>query len=84
VFQLLEWWKTSKLSLVCPRCKEAASPEAFRRGRYLVGGKPLRCDHCGVTTPITLWRFEGLSHRPDLAERCADSRRSYMPQSPAS
>ena len=65
MFQLFHRWKTSKLSLACPHCKELASSEVFRRGRYLAGSAPLRCEHCGGTAPITLWRFEGLSQNPD-------------------
>jgi len=78
VFQLFQWWKTSKLTLVCPHCKEMPSPEAFRRGRYLVGGTSLRCEHCGVATPITLWRFEGLSQSPGVSVSRAGSRRSFL------
>ena len=59
MFQLLRRWKIAKLALVCPSCKETASAETYRRGRYLIDDEPLICEHCRNTWPVTFWRFAG-------------------------
>jgi len=61
VFQLLRRWKIAKLALACPSCKEVASAETYRRGRYLIDDEPLVCEHCRNTWPVTFWRFTGFS-----------------------
>jgi hypothetical protein len=57
-------WDARNYLLVCPNCKTAASAEAFRRGRYMLGEQKLTCERCGEASLVTLWRFEGLSLRP--------------------
>ncbi len=55
-------------SLVCPRCQQPASSLTFRRGRYMLGDEMLACEHCGETSLVTFWRFEGLSGEPGCSE----------------
>ncbi|MCC8936430.1 hypothetical protein H8A99_07930 [Bradyrhizobium sp. Arg68] len=80
MFRVVQWWKASKLALACPNCKQPASPETFRRGRYLGGGTPLRCEHCSVAAPVTLWRFEALSQELDAPARCVTTQRGLVPE----
>ena len=54
-------WGARNFSLVCPHCRQPASPAVFRRGRYRLGEETLACERCGETNLITFWRFEGLS-----------------------
>jgi len=61
-------WGARNLSLVCPHCRHPASSPTLRRGRYMLGDETLLCDHCGVTSVVTFWRFEGLSCRADRPE----------------
>jgi ribosomal protein L44E len=55
-------WSTRGLHLTCPHCKKRAAPMIFRRGRYMLGEQQLRCDQCGQTNYVTLWRFEGVGN----------------------
>jgi len=61
-------WGARNFSLVCPHCRHPASSPTFRRGRYMLGDETLCCEHCGVTSVVTFWRFEGLSCRADRPE----------------
>jgi hypothetical protein len=56
-------WRTRNLTLVCPHCKRPPEPSVFGRVRYLPGDEKLTCQHCSQTSFVTLWRFEGASHR---------------------
>jgi hypothetical protein len=62
-------WKLAKLALVCPSCKEVASAETYRRGRYLIDDDPLICEHCRNTWPVTFWRFAGFDQREGSQDR---------------
>ena len=57
-------WGARNFSLVCPHCRQPASPRAFRRGRYRLGEEKLVCEQCGEASVVTFWRFEGLSEQP--------------------
>ncbi|MBR0757950.1 hypothetical protein JQ604_37705 [Bradyrhizobium jicamae] len=78
MFQLLRRWKIAKLALVCPSCKEVASAETYRRGRYLIDDEPLICEHCHNTAPVTFWRFAGFSQN-----HCSKGRHPSAMASPA-
>jgi hypothetical protein len=41
----------------------------------MLGDEKLVCEHCGTTSVVTFWRFEGLSHHGD----CDDSGRHERP-----
>ena len=58
---LIQRWRARNLTLVCPNCRKAASSKSFRRARYMLGDEKLTCEHCDVTSSVTLWRFQGLS-----------------------
>ena len=81
MFQLLRRWKIAKLALVCPSCKETASAETYRRGRYLIDDEPLICEHCHNTWPVTFWRFAGFSQhlRPQGENTSAMARPALQP-----